>query len=225
MEKTTFLWFVRSFIFLIIFNALFFVIGGIEHNASVWISYGFINFAYIILLLTPKFNRAGKSSSVFWFSLYSTSATYFFLEFITGIIFILVAPEGFKAALAVQVCLAGFYFIILISHMIANERTADAEEKRQPQIAYIKNASAKLKLLLENISDKETKKKVERVYDAIYSSPVKSHPNLAETEERILGFISELECAIAAENKESVVSMANSLLLLINERNNLLLQK
>ena len=222
MKKKNVLWTILNLIFLIIFNAIFFVLGGVEHHTSVWISYGFIHFAYLMLLLTPKIIRAGKSSAVFGFSLYSISACYFLIEFVTGIIFILVSPESASAALLVQLCIAGLYGILLVSNMLANEYTADAEEQRQPQIAYIKDASAKLKVLLESINDKETKKKVERVYDALHSSPVKSHPSIAEIENRILQFINELESAVTAGNKEGILSVTNSLLSLINERNNLL---
>ena len=106
--------------------------------------------------------------------------------------------------------------------MLANEYTADAEEKRQTQIVYVKDASAKLKILLENVSDKEAKKKVERVYDAVYSSPVKSHPDLAQKENNMFQAINELEHAVTAGDKERIISMANVLLVSINERNNLL---
>ena len=222
MKKKNVLWAILDLIFLIIFNTLFFVLGGTKHNAAEWISYGFIHFAYLMLLVTPKLIREGKSIAVFGFSLYSISAVYFLVEFVTGIIFILVAPESFKAALVVQLCMAGLFGIILVANMLSNEYTADAEEKRQPQIAFIKDASAKLKALLENISDKETKKTVERVYDTIYSSPVKSHPNIAQKEEQILQSINHLESAITAENQEDIFSVAKSLLVSINERNNLL---
>jgi hypothetical protein len=222
MKKINVLWTILNLIFLVIFNALFFVLGGVEHNVSVWMSYGFIHFAYLMLLLTPKLIRKGKSAAVFGFSLYSISAVYFLMEFVAGIIFILVKPETFGTALLVQLCLAGLYGIILVANMISNEYTADAEEKRQYQIAYVKDASAKLKRLLEHISDKETKKKVERVYDAIYSSPVKSHPNLAQMEIQILQSINELESAVATGTKDDIMSLANSLLSSINERNNLL---
>jgi len=224
MKKTTILWAVLNSIFLIVFNVLFFVLwdGEAGRPASVWISYGFIHFAYLMLLLAPKLIRGGKSSAVFGFSLYSISAVYFLVEFVTGIIFILVAPESRNAALWVQLCMAGLYGIMLVSHMLANESTAAAEEKRQPQIAYIKDASAKLRNLLESIGDKEAKKRVERVYDAIYSSPVKSHPDLEQKENQILQSIKDLEHAIAAGNKENIISTANSLLFSINERNNLL---
>ena len=222
MKKKNILWSILNLIFLVIFNAFFFVLGGVEHHASVWMSYVFIHFAYFMLLLTPKLIREGKSAWVFGFSLYSISATYFLVEFAIGIIFIIVSPENSNAALLVQLSIAGLYGIILVSHMISNEYTAEAEEKRQSQIAYVKDASAKVKSLLENIGDKETKKAVEQVYDAIYSSPVKSHPNVAQKEEHILQSINDLDRAVTSGNKEDIISVVKSLLFSVNERNNLL---
>ena len=219
MKKTTTLWIILDLIFLVIFNALFFVMGGTEHNASVWMSYVFIHFAYIMLLLTPFLIRKGKSASVFGFSLFSISTVYFFIEFITGIIFILVAPERFNVALLVQLCLAGLYGIVLVANMIANERTAEAESKRQHEIAFVKDASMKLKGLLESVSDKETKKKIESVYDAVRSSPAKSHPTVTQIENRILQSIDVLEVEITAGSKENSVPMADALLDAVTERN------
>jgi hypothetical protein len=218
MKKTTILWIILDLIFLVIFNSIFFIFGT-EHKISQWISYAFIHFAYLMLLLTPRLIRKGKSSAVFGFSLYSISTVYFLTEFVTGIIFIVFFPESQKATFLVQLCIAGLYGIIFISHLIANEHTADAEEKRQYQIAYVKDASIKLKSLLESISDKETKKKVEKVYDTIYSSSAKSHVNLAEIENRILQSINELEDAVSVNNKERIISLANMLLSDVNERN------
>jgi len=222
MKKKNVLWIVLDLIFLIIFNAIFFMAGGSEHPTSVWISYGFIHFAYLMLIFTPFMIRKSKSSFVFGYSLYSISAIYFFIEFVTGIIFILISPETFQSAFLVQLSIAGLYGIVLISNMIANEHTADTEEKSQSQIAFVKDASIKIKGLLELISDKETKKKVEQVYDTIYSSPVKTHPNLEQVEKRILQSINDIELAVTTENKDEIISISKSLLLSINERNNLL---
>lgn len=222
MKKTSVLWTVLGLVFLAVFNALFFTVGMAGRNASVWISYGFINFAYLMLLLTPLLIRSGKSSAVFGFSLYSVSAAYFFVEFAAGITFISVAPANHAAALLVQACLAGLYAVLLLSHMVANERTAEAEEERQPQIDYVKSAAAKLKALSDGVSDKEAKKAVERAYDAIYSSPVKSHPNAAAAENNILKSIDALAGAVKAGNKEYIISLANTLSASINERNSIL---
>jgi len=218
MKKEHMLWIILNSIFLIVFNALFFVLGGFERNESVWISYGFIHFAYFMLLLTPKLTRRRTSWTALGFPLYTVSAMYFLAEFFVGVLFILIALDGYKVALLIQLCLAGLYGIVLIANMIANEYTVDAEEKRQDQIEYVKNASAKLKGLLENIGDKEAKKKVERVYDAISSSPVKSHPDLAQMEDHILGSIRTLEEAVSAGNKDSIIALAGSLEATIHER-------
>ena len=219
MKKINVLWLILDLIFLIIFNILFFAADSIEYTVSVWFSYAFIHFAYFMLLLTPKLIRPGKSSIVFGFSLYVISSVYFLVEFATGIAFILIPIESCKVSFTVQICIAGLYGIILISHMIANEHTANAEQKRQYQIAYVKDASAKLKKILETINDKEVKKKVERIYDAIYSSPVKSHPNLVQLENGILMSINALEDAVLSGNKDNILSLINSLLGTVNERN------
>jgi signal transduction histidine kinase len=219
MKKTNLLWIILDLIFLVIFNAVFFVAGGVDHNVSVWVSYGFIHFAYLMLLLTPALVRRGKNASVFGFSLYSVSSAYFLLELVVGVVFILISPGSYKAALLVQLCVAGIYGIALISNMIANEHTADAEEKRQYQIEYVKNASAELKGLLETVSDKDAKKKVEKVYDALYSSPVKSHPNLAQMESQILISVNELRGVVSLGEKEKIITLADSLLIAVNERN------
>jgi len=219
MKKINVLWIILDLIFLIIFNAIFFIAGGVEHLTSVWISYGFIHFAYLMLVLTPFLIRKSISSVIFGYSLYSISAAYFLIQFITGIVFIFVAPESNTAAILVPLCIAGLYGIILVSNMIANEHTANSMEARQNQIAFVKDASAKLKMLLDAVNDKEAKKQVERVYDAVYSSPVKSHHNLMEIESRILHSLNALQIEITVGKKENIITLATSLLNEVNERN------
>ena len=219
MKKTNILWIILNSIFLIIFNTLFFMLGGTEHKASVWMSYVFIHFAYLMLILTPMLVRKGKSRAVFGFSLYSISTGYFLLQLVTGIVFMLIALDSINVPLMVQLCLAGLYGILLIVNMIANERTAEAEEKRQRQVSYIKDSAIRLKGVLDKVQDKNAKKRVEKLYDALYSSPVKSHPELAQVENHIMHSISELERAAYGGNKDAVIALADSALGAVNERN------
>jgi hypothetical protein len=198
---------------------MFFVLGGTAHPGSVWISYLFIHLAYFATLATPFLIREGKSAAVFGFSLYSISYAYFFIELITGVIFILASPASYKAAFLVQLCIAGGYAVCFISNMMANEYTAEAEEKREYEIKYVKNATAEMASLLGGISDRETKKKVEKVYDAINSSPVKSHPNVSSLESQILVAISGLRNSIGTTENDAVQNQANALLTMVNERN------
>jgi len=219
MTREAMLWLILNSIFLVVFNVFFFLFGGTDRNASVWISYGFIHFAYFMLILTPKLTQGKKSWTELGFPLYLISAVYFLVAYVIGAIFILIAPEGFTIAFAVQLCIAGMYGTALVSNMIANERTAEAEQVRKTQISYIKEASVKVKSLLDSVSDKEAKKKVERVYDALYSSPVKSHPDLEMEESRLLRSIRALEEAVSAGHKDSIIDIAGSLETAIGERN------
>ena len=222
MKKINILWMILNLIFLVIFNVVFFTLGGKDHNPSVWISYGAIHLAYVLLIITPIFTRSGKSAALFGVSLGSISTVYFLVELATGIVFILIDAPEYQAALLVQLVIAGLYGILLVINMIANERTADAQESRQHQIDYVKNASAKLKRIIDKAEGKDIKKKLGKVYDVLHSSPVKSHPSLYQTESGILASIDELDYAVANGNTDAVVALAESLLGAVNERNTML---
>jgi len=219
MKKTNVLWFILNSIFLIVFNTFFFMLGGTEHSIAVWTSYGFIHFAYIMLLLTPFLVRKGKSKAVFGLSIYSISSVYFIFALIAGCVFILIARDSFKVAFLTQLCMAGLYGLALITNILANEYTAKAEVKRQSKIDYVKNASAKLKSLSQSVSDREVGKKIEKAYDAVFSSPVKSHPDLMQAESQILASIKALEESISAGDMGNASALADSLLVAVNERN------
>jgi len=220
MGKRHVLWIVLALILIALFNTFFFMLGGTDHPASVWISYAFIHFAYGMMVATPFLTRKSKSAAIFGFALATISAVFFFVEFLVALIFILIAPESHTAALLIQLTIIAIYGISLVSHLIANERTADAEEKRAVEIAYVKTASIKLKGMLDRVEDPEAAKKVEKVYDTVYSSPTKSDPSLEQQENFILQSIGQLEMAVIAGNAEHISSLADSLLISVNERNN-----
>ena len=145
MNKKSILWIILDLIFLVVFNTIFFAAGGSDRTASVWISYGFIHFAYLMVIITPFLIRESSSSAVFGFSLYAISSTYFLVELFVGLIFILLKSENHKSALIVQVLIAGVYAVLLLSHLIANEHTADSVERHEEEVSYIKTAASRVK--------------------------------------------------------------------------------
>ena len=107
--KKTVLWVLLDLVFVIVFNVVFFVAGGVEHNPSVWISYAFIHLAYLMVLITPLLIRNSSSSAVFGFSIYTISTTYFFIEFVVGLVFIFLNLDTVQLAIIIQVVLAGLW--------------------------------------------------------------------------------------------------------------------
>jgi signal transduction histidine kinase len=219
MRKLNILWLVLFLIFLIVFNTLFFVLSGTENSSAVWISYGFIHFAYFMIWLTPYCIDEKKNITHLGFSLYSLSTVYFLLQFITGTIIILIAPTGYKFALFIQVCYAGLFGIFFVIYMIANKYTAKAVEERQINLIFIKEATQMLKSILMRIDDKDMQRQIEKVYDEINSSPVKSHDSLRVLENDIMDMISQLQGIISSANRDDIVSISGILLNKINERN------
>lgn len=219
MNKKSILYILLDLIFVAVFNTVFFVIGGTDHPASVWISYVFIHFAYIMVVATPILTRKNRSASVFGFSLYSVCATYFLVEFVLGLVFVLIASDSYKVALVVQVILAGIYAILLILNLIANENTADSIERQAGEVAYIKDAASRIKLLIGKASDKKTNKELEKAYDFICSSPSKSHRSVEVLEMDIKNIVSELENAVANDNGDEVLQLTKKIISTTEERN------
>ena len=219
MNKKSVLWILLDLVFLIVFNIVFFVMGGAQHPASVWISYGFIHFAYIMLVITPFLIRKSSSAAVFGFSLYSISSAYFFAAFILGVIFIAAHPENYKCSLIVQVVIAGFYAIMLISNMIANEHTADSIERHEMELQYVKESSAMLKGIMEMASDKALKKKIEKAYDLLHSSQVKSSGAVRDYEVTVMDLIEVLEQHVARNDVAAANTTLDKIMKNANERN------
>ena len=224
MKKKNILWILLDIVFLAVFNTVFFMVGGTDHPASAWISYGFIHFSYLMILVTPFLIRKSSSQAVFGFSLYSVSAVYFFVEFIAGLVFIFISSESYKASLVVQVIISGIYAVMLISNLIANEYTADSVEQHEDEVAYIKNAASRVKILIGKASDKKANKEIERAYDLLHSSPSKSNNAVAPLESAILRTIYELESAVSSKDEDAIFSKSREIISLAETRNDELKQ-
>lgn len=204
MERKRTLWLLLDLVFLIVFNVCFFVLGGATHSISSWISYVFIHFSYLMLLITPFLVRRSTNTAVLGFPLFYLSVTYFIVEFIVGIFFMtipfIVDIFTYRISLVVQVIIAGLYLVLLIAHMIANESTADAVAQHEQELVYVKESSARLKAIMDSIDDKKLYKKVERVYDLIHSSQVKSSSAVYDLEQMVLNLTDTLREDIESDN-------------------------
>lgn len=189
MSKKQVLWLLLDLVFLIVFNVVFFIIGGFKHNLSVWISYGFIHFSYIMLLITPFFVRKTKNTAVLSSPLYAISSAFFLITFLVGLVFIYAYPVSFKVSVVVHIIIFGIYASMLISHMLANESTADSIEQHEKELQYVKKSSAKLRNMIDYTDDKETKKELEKLYDLLHSSPAKSNNSVRSLETSVLSQI------------------------------------
>lgn len=216
--KRGFLWTGIGVVFLAVFNVLFFLLGGVVHPASVWISYGFIHFSYLMVLIAPFCSGKSREAIDFGFALTSRAFVYFVLELIVGLIFLWIRSESYGVALTVQVIMAGIFLILFLGNLISNSKTAEESERQRAEVFYVKNATSRVKMLLDRAPDSHANRALEQVYDLLNSSPTRSVPEAGQTEAEIMDRISALEDAVRRGSVVDIIGLCNELLDLGNER-------
>lgn len=215
-------WYVIDSVFLIVFNTYFFFLKGHDQPLPIWISYGFIHFSYAILLLTPYFVKKGSSSADYGRPLFVITYAYFYLTYLVGVLLMLISFESYTIPLLAHISMTGIFTIIFFSNLIANEHTAEAIEKRENELVYVKESSSYLNSILNKISDKALRRKIEMLYDLIHGSPIKSSNSVQEHEQEIAKQIQRLDIAVSQADKESIISISDKILTLAEERNRIL---
>lgn len=219
MKKTKLFWYLLDSIFLIVFNIYFFLLKEFEQPTSVWISFFSIHFAYLMLLITPFLVRKGSVSADYGRPLFVITTSYFFLALIVGVVFIVLSPEVITVALLVQITIASIFAILLLTNLIANEHTADNIESHEVELKYVKESSSKLNALLTQISNNAIRKKVEKAYDLIHSSQVKSSYNVKSIEQDVIIEIDNLEKALQKSDFANIQMIVDKICTLANDRN------
>jgi len=134
MKRENIFWLLLNSLFIIVFNLMFFLLADtVDSKPSVWISYGFIHFAYLLLLATPLLVRKGKVAYIYGRTLYLITVAYFIVELITGVTLILITSEKVKVTIIIQVVLAAVFIGWLLIFLISNEYTAKSIEKHEPE--------------------------------------------------------------------------------------------
>lgn len=219
MNKKDLFTILLDLVFLLVFNIVFFMLGGTDHSAAVWISYGFIHFAYIMVVATPLLIRKSSASSVFGMTIASVSSVYFVVELVIGLVLILINVGSVKGSLLIHIIITGVYLVALLTNLIANEDTANHLQTQENEVAFIKGMSSRVNLLKDRLGDKYANKVIEQVYDLIHSSPSKSCSAAQPYEYDIYNKIGALEQAVKAGNNDESVKIAGEIIVAMEERN------
>ncbi len=208
-------------IFLIVFNVLFFTLGDNEsRNASLWISYGFIHFAYLIFVLSIFAIKKSPGQNAYDAPTTYVTWKYFTTELIVGIVFIWLNFDGYALALTVQLIIAGIFIAIWIAHLMANVHTAESMIRQKQELSYLRDCSSRLKGVMNEVtSDQQLYRKVEQCYEELSSSPTHSNASVSAIERNISDTIKDLEDAVYNNNLQYVYDLINQIMQSIKERN------
>jgi len=183
---------VISLIFLISFNLLFFLLGGVERTTTEWISYGFIHFAYLCILLIPLFCKKKKGRTVLNASLYLRSLFYFIVALIAGIVFITWNPEEILWPTIIQTVIAATFLIMQLMSVTANEVTDESLERQSKEKVYIQELASNMRETMQSAQDPEVRKKLRGVYEVLNNASIGSCPEAEEIELQLAANVNAL---------------------------------
>lgn len=215
MKKINILWLIIDIIFLVTFNVVFFICCGLNNAPSVWLSYGFMHFAFVMVLITPMFSKT-KDEIMGKYTLYSLSVAYFFAEYIAGIVFIILKLPSIKIPLVVQLIMASIFGVVLVLNLIANEKT-NMSLKRECQNDFVSYCTKKLKVIERR--NKSLPDNFEKLLDLISTSPQDCDLSVKNLENDIRLSIDDLMDNIAYMNENQITDIIDETICMVNERN------
>jgi hypothetical protein len=204
-------------IFLVVFNVCFFMVIK-AFTSSFWVSYAFICFSYILLVLSIVLMPKRKDSTVLGFPVVYLSSLYFVIELILGLAFIF-RHADFIVVFISQFILAGIFTFMIVSNLFVNESIKSSAQKSDEDIFYIKNVVSELSMLQSNIADNQLGKKIEKLTEAFRYGQVITNPALAEIESKIMIKIQSLKQSISFGDNNNANVIIDDINLLLSERN------
>lgn len=213
---------VPCIVILIIFNIIFFMIGGADRKISEWIAYGSIHGAclvYLAVVFVVKRNEDREELSV---PLTVISGIYLALVFIVNLLLLMLKPDRVKGCVIAEIVLAGIYIIVFSRLFLADLKTREQIRKEQSDIRFVRGCSERLRRLMAESSDETVAKKLEKVYDYLHASPVQSCKGTKAAEREILGTVYELEMSIETNTPEQNLQKLDRIMHLAMERNSIL---
>lgn len=220
--KTTLIRIVFTLVFLVVFNTLFFLLSGTDNPTSVWVSYAYIHVAYFTILFLPVLKTKGDASYYLSSVLYGQAITYFILELIAGVVFIIYRMESPVWSLVVQTALWLIFVVLILGNAWANQTTAQSLEKRKQDIDAYQSMRMSLKRLMAKTDKPELKRLIADCSDKLEASSSRQTQESEKIDIEIEQAIASLRQSITGDDVEESTSLARQLAGLIEERKTIL---
>lgn len=209
-------------LFLVAFNLLFFILGGTEHSTTEWTCYGFIHGAYVLLIATPLLNgKKRNGETVLIASLYLRALVYFIIELIVGLIFIRFNPDDYFWPVMVQGLMLFVFLLFQFFGAAANEASRKSLAQQKTEKAQIQQLSEKLRSAMLEVNDPRLKKGIERCYESLRNSTIKSHADAADAELNLENAVYTLCQSVGSGDTDMVADNIQQLQTSIRIRNNI----
>ena len=212
-------------ILLAIFNVISFVSVGWagipKYTPSFWIGYVFITLSFIGQIVCAYFALKDDDIKKTFYnvSLISTSYTGLILSFIFGGLCMLISPLPYWVGIILCAIVLGFNVIAVVKATAAIDIVSGIDKKMKESTLFIKSLTVDAENLISRAKSENIKAECKKVYEAVrYSDPM-SNDAFASVESDITIKFSKLSEAVISEDSETVVTLADEIIILLVDRN------
>lgn len=217
--KTNILKVIVGLIFLVLFNVLFFVLGGTERTTTEWVCYGFIHVAYLCLLSTPLLCNAGKGETVLSASLYLRATFFFIAELAIGIGFLWYNPESFVWPAIVQSVLLAAFLVMQLMSVMANDDTKASLAKQRQERVYVRALAENVRDAMHQVTDPALRKQMASCYESLSSASIESFPEAAAAEQELENAVDTLCAAVGINDPQQLSQLIQDVQTALRRRN------
>lgn len=215
-------------VFPVIFNLIFFLFVAIDGTLAQWSAWLFINVAYAAFIYTLK-DQVKERLSVLNFTIYAIGLGYFFIALIVGVLFMAVFKTAGVVSCIVQLILLGVFVVVALGSKLANISTEHSIEQQRKQGLFIQSllqgVNGCIAILPSKVTsgmDSSCESALRQLAQALEISPLQSSIAVVQIEQELQANLLKLQQAVAAGKVEQVSSLAQQMILQINQRNSLL---
>ena len=195
---------------------------GVEkYTASFWIGYVGITIAFVGQLACTYFalKESDLQKTFYNISLITTSYTGLILTLIFGGLCMLLSLLSYWVGTILCAAVLAFNIIAVVKAAIAIDAVSAVDDKIKTQTLFIKSLTVDAESLVTRAKGEAVKAECKKVYEAVrYSDPLSSSA-LDSVESEITIKFSKLSDAVSSDNSEVVTELADTLVILIGERN------
>ena len=205
---------------LLLFNAIFFAVGGTDYSTTQWISYSFINLAILTVPATALTLPRAKGLTVLSGTMWVRDAVYVIAELCLGLVFIVVNPSDTTWVAIAQATLFVAFSIWQIAAIVANQATVQSIEKQRRESLNVRLLTEMVKNSGRSVTDENTRSLIFRCAENISFLSIERFPQTEAYELALREAVDELcssvelgvpqEQIVAAASKVSLATRSLS---------------
>lgn len=208
--------------YIIIYNLIFFMKGGMDSSVAGWIAYGFVWLAILISYIAPLYCKNYKRIPENLVTNYTFSWIYSAVTIVFNAIVILLKIKSVPLTLILNLIFVVFYLQQLFYSLRVNYEVETNLERTDAERQFVRDVSKKLQMCRQMTDDAALKKEIEKAYDAVRSCPLKSNDMAMNYEIKIIGLTDTLESKMDNNQNQEVPGIVQDILNNVKKRNAML---